>query len=60
MGISLERRLQRIKEALGKGHADLWNMTDDELAQVITRNLNARASDLTTEQLEAIAGEAKR
>ena len=56
----LARRLQRIKEALGKGHSALMDMTDDELAQVITGNSNARASDLTTEQLEAIAGEAKR
>jgi hypothetical protein len=59
MSISLERRLQRIKEALGKGHSELKYMTDDELAHVITGNSNARASDLTTEQLEAIAEEAK-
>ena len=60
MSISLERRLQRIKEALGKGHSELTDMSDDELAQVIPGNPNARASDLTAEQLEAIAGEAKR
>ena len=60
MSISLERRLQRIKEALGKGHSVLTDMTDDELARVITCNPYVRASDLTTEQLEAIAGEAKR
>jgi hypothetical protein len=60
MSISLERRLQRIKEALGKGHSELTDMTDDELAQVITGNPKTRASDLTTEQLEAIVGKAKR
>jgi hypothetical protein len=58
--MNIERRLQRIKEALGKGHSVLTDMTDDELARVITGNPYARASDLTTEQLEAIAGEAKR
>jgi hypothetical protein len=55
MGMNIERRLQRIKESLSKGHADLWNMTDDELAQVITGNPKTKASDLTTEQLETIA-----
>ena len=55
MGMNIERRLQRIKESLSKGHADLWNMTDDDLAQVITGNPRTRASDLTTEQLETIA-----
>ena len=59
MGINIERRLQRIKESLSKGHADLWNMTDDELAQVITGNPKTQASDLTTEQLETIASGAK-
>jgi hypothetical protein len=60
MNTYLARRLQRIKESLSKGHADLRDMTDDELAQVITSNPNAKASDLTTEQLEAIVGKAKR
>ena len=60
MGMNIERRLQRIKEALGKGHSELTDMTDDELAQVITGNPKTRASDLTTEQLEAIVGKAKR
>jgi hypothetical protein len=31
MEMNIERRLQRIKESLSKGHSDLWNMTDDEL-----------------------------
>ena len=48
-------RLQRIKESLSKGHADLWNMTDDELAQVITGDPRTEASDLTTEYLESMA-----
>ena len=59
MGMNIERRLQRIKESLSKGHADLWNMTDDELAQVITGNPKTKASDLITEQLETIARGAK-
>jgi len=54
VSINLEKRLQRIKEALGKGHAVLMDMTDDELAQVITGNPNTKAADLTTEQLEAV------
>ena len=53
--MNIERRLQRIKEALGKGHSALMDMTDDELAQVITGNPITKASDLTTEQLERIA-----
>jgi len=53
--MNIERRLQRIKESLSKGHADLWNMTDDELAQVVTGNPKSKASDLTTEHLETIA-----
>ena len=52
----LARRLQRIKESLNKNPSSILDMTDDELAKVITGNPNARASDLTTEQLEAIAG----
>ena len=57
--MNIERRLQRIKESLNKGQADLWNMTDDEVAQVITGNPKTRASDLTTEYLEAIIEGAK-
>jgi hypothetical protein len=30
-------------------------MTDDELAQIITGNPNARASDISPEQLERVA-----
>jgi len=59
MSINPERRLQRIKEALGKGHSALMDMTDDELAQVITGNPNTRASDISPEQLENIARRAE-
>jgi hypothetical protein len=58
--MNIERRLQRIKESLGKGHADLWNMTDDELARVITGNPKTKASDLTTEYLQALIAGDKR
>jgi len=51
MNMNIERRLRRIKESLSKEHSDLWNMTDDELAQVITGNPNTKASDLTQEYL---------
>ena len=54
MGINLERRLQRISEALNKGHSLLREMSDDELAQVITGNTKTKASDITDEQLNAI------
>ena len=54
MSINLERRLQRISEALNKGHSLLRDMTDDELAQVITGNAKTKASDITDEQLKAI------
>ena len=57
--MNIERRLQRIQESLSKGHADLWNMTDDELAQVITGNPKTKASHLTTEYLEDIVREGK-
>ena len=59
MGINLERRLQRISEAFNKGHSLLRDMSDDELAQVITGNRKTKASDLTTEYLEAVIREAK-
>jgi len=55
MNMKLERRLRQIKEALGKGHSALMDMTDDELAQVITGNLDTRANDISPEQLENIA-----
>jgi succinate dehydrogenase flavin-adding protein (antitoxin of CptAB toxin-antitoxin module) len=55
VSINLERRLQRIKEALGKEYSVLWDMTDDELAQVITGNPNTGANDISPEQLESMA-----
>ena len=55
MGMNIERRLQRIKESLSKGHTDLRDMTDDELAQVITGDPRTKSSDLTTEYLESVA-----
>jgi succinate dehydrogenase flavin-adding protein (antitoxin of CptAB toxin-antitoxin module) len=54
MSINIEKRLQRISEALKQGHSLLCDMTDDELAQVITGNPKIKASDLTTEYLEKI------
>ena len=54
MGINLERRLQRISEALNRAHPLLRDMTDDELAQVITGDTKTKASDITDEQLKVI------
>ena len=59
MSSNLERRLRQIKEALGKGHSALMDLTDDELAQVISGNPNTKASDLATAQLEDIARRAE-
>jgi len=59
MSSNLERRLRQIKEALGKGHSALMDLTDDELAQVITGNPNTKASDLATAQLVDIARRAE-
>jgi hypothetical protein len=52
--MNIERRLQRINDALSKGHTLLRDMTDDELAHVITGNPKTKASDLTTEYLQAV------
>jgi hypothetical protein len=60
MGMNIERRLQRISEALSKGHTLLRDMTDDELAQVITGNHKIKASDLTTEYLKTVISGAQR
>ena len=57
--MNMERRLQRIKESLSKCHSLICDMTDDELAQVITGDPETKASDLITEQLETIARGAK-
>jgi len=50
----MERRLQQIGDTLRKGHTLLRDMTDDELAQIITGNHKTKASDLTTECLEEV------
>ena len=52
--MNMERRLQRINDALSKGHTLLRDMTDNELAQVITGNPKTKASALTTEYLQAV------
>jgi hypothetical protein len=58
--MNIERRLQRISEYLSKGHTLLRDMTDDELAQVITGNHKTKASDLTTEYLKTVISGAQR
>ena len=57
--MNLERRLKRIQEILSKRSTDLRDMSSDELAQIITGDPKAKASELTTEQLETIIREAK-
>ena len=54
IGMNIERRLLRISDAISKGHTLLRDMTDDELAQVITGNPKTKASDLTAEYLEGV------
>ena len=46
--------MQRISEALNRAHPLLRDMTDDELAQVITGDTKTKASDITDEQLKVI------
>ena len=54
-------RLRRIESAMGiKGHEPetVEEMTDGALAVLITGDVNAKASDLTDQELEALsAGE---
>ena len=58
MGISLEKRLERIEGSLSnKKNREVCDMTDDELAQAITGNPKAKADDITIEQLEAMIRE---
>jgi succinate dehydrogenase flavin-adding protein (antitoxin of CptAB toxin-antitoxin module) len=59
MSINIEKRFKRIIEALNKWYSDLWDMSDDELTQVITGNLGVGASDLTDKQLEEMIREAQ-
>ncbi len=60
MGVNIERRLQKISDALRKGHTLLRDMTDDELAQVITGNPKTKASALTIEYLKTVISGAQR
>jgi len=60
MPISWDKRLSRIREGLIKRPIDVLYMTDDELAQVIIGNLQARAIDISDQQLEDIILETKR
>jgi len=58
MRISLEKRLERIEGNLSnKKNREACDMTDDELVQAITGNPQAKADDLTIEQLEAMIRE---
>lgn len=57
MSINLERRLKRIKENLNKKSLDLCDMSDDELAQVITGDPGAGAGDIANEELESMMRE---
>jgi hypothetical protein len=58
MRISLEKRLERIEGNLSnKKNREACDMTDDELIQAITGNPQAKADDLTIEQLEAMIRE---
>ena len=60
MRISLEKRLERIEGNLSnKKNREACDMTDDELVQAITGNPQAKADDLTIEQLEAMIREDK-
>lgn len=59
--MALERRLRQIEQrlSLSKKNLEVCDMTDDELAQVITGDPNARACNITYKQLEAIIRETK-
>lgn len=58
MGMSLEKRLDRIEVAFGnKKNREVCDMSDDDLAQAITGNPKAKADDITIEQLEAMIQE---
>ena len=59
MNMNIERRLQRIKEKLSKNPPSLLDTSDGELVQLPTGDPNAKAADVTTEQLESLARERK-
>ncbi len=50
---SFKRRLKRIEDNLHQKNLDDYDMTDDELAQVITGNRKAMASNISDEILQA-------
>ncbi len=50
---NMEKRIERLENRHPK-HRTVKDMTDDELAAIITGNLDAKASDLTDEYLQAI------
>jgi hypothetical protein len=52
--VRFERRLRLIERRVTKGSPDLCDMSDDELAQVITGNHGTMACDISDEQLEAV------
>lgn len=51
--MSLEKRLDRLEDYCPK-HRTIEDMTDDELAQLITGNPEAKASDLTDDILRKL------
>jgi hypothetical protein len=56
MSISIGKRLKRIEVVVGNKKREICDMTDDELAWIITGNPDANASDITEEELRAIVG----
>jgi len=51
--MTIKKRLDRLEDYCPKQRT-VKDMTDDELAQLITGNPDAKASDLTDEYLQAI------
>ena len=57
MKARLTRAESRLRARLHGDDLTVATMTDDQLAALITGDVNARAADLTDEMLKAIAGE---
>ncbi|MBI2855083.1 MAG: hypothetical protein HYX87_09235 [Chloroflexi bacterium] len=55
MNKRLELRLEKIRHSLQQAAPGVRQLSDDELAQIITGNPKARAGDITDAQLEAIS-----
>ena len=53
--MSLEGRIRRLEAQGCQGQLDVKVMTDDELAAIVTGNPEAKASDVTREELEKAA-----